>query len=218
MSASNEQIVEFITLLGNLAVEECNRREAAGSGWVVPSICIAQSAHETGWGQSDIMTKANAFFGIKAGGSWSGKVFTADTREVINGESVNITANFRAYDKLEDSVRDYYDLITNARYAAALSRVGAVKTASDTINAIHAGGYATEPLYVDYIMDIVNGRDLTQWDSKVDGVPKGSTEGGSGSGSGGTSGEYYYDYIAPINPGPIVSCKFVNIKDDLILK
>lgn len=212
MAATNEQIVEFINKLGPLAVEECNRREAAGGGWVLPSICIGQSAHETGWGTADIMVKANAFFGIKAGGSWTGKVYTADTHEVVNGETVNISANFRAYDKLEDSVRDYYDLITAARYEAALSRVGNVKTASETINAIHAGGYATEPLYPGYIMDIVNGRDLTQWDSKVDGVPKGSTEGG------GTSGDYDYGYIPVINPGPIVSFEFVPIEDDLILK
>lgn len=209
MAATNAEIVAFIELLGNLAVEECNRREAAGGGWVVPSVCIGQSAHETGWGQSDIMTKANAFFGIKAGGSWTGKIFTADTREVVNGESVNITANFRAYDNLADSVRDYYDLITASRYSAALSRVGAVKSASETINAIHAGGYATEPLYPDYIMDIVNGRDLEQWDSKVNGVPTGNTGGGSAPN---------YPYVPPSEKTAEVLCKFVNIKDDLILK
>lgn len=208
MAATNEEIVAFIELLGNLAVEECNRRESLGEGWVVPSVCIGQSAHETGWGKSDIMVKANAFFGIKAGGSWTGKVFTADTHEVVNGETVNISANFRAYDNLADSVRDYYDLITAARYSAALSRVGSVKSASETINAIHAGGYATEPLYVDYIMDIVNGRDLEQWDSKVDGN---YTGGGSGSNPG-------YEYVTPPATGPATRCKFVNIKDDLILK
>ena len=210
MAATNEEIVTFIELLGNLAVQECNRREAAGEGWVVPSVCIAQSAHETGWGKSDIMTKANAFFGIKAGGSWTGKIFTADTREVVNGESVNITANFRAYDNLADSVRDYYDLITAARYSAALSRVGAVKSASETINAIHAGGYATEPLYVGYIMDIVNGRDLEQWDSKVTGV---YTGGGSTPGHNYTPPESVVESDAHA-----VRFEFVNIKNDLILK
>lgn len=170
--ATNESIIQFIETLGNLAVAEANRRAAAGGKFVVPSICIAQSAHETGWGDSDIMTKANAFFGIKAGGSWTGKIFTADTREVApNGESYNISANFRAYDSLADSVRDYYDLIVNnARYAAGLSTIDNMLSPYDTIYAIWSGGYATDPPYVQMIMDIVNGRDLEQWDAKIDGV------------------------------------------------
>lgn len=165
MAVTNAEIVAFIELLGNLALNEANRRAKAGEGYVVPSICIAQSAHETGWGSSAIMTKANAFFGIKAGGSWTGKVFTADTFEVVNGESYNTVANFRAYDSLADSVADYYNLIVNnSRYANAVSYQGAQKSAYDTIYAIWSGGYATDPPYVQMIMDIVNGRDLTQWD------------------------------------------------------
>ena len=145
--ATNESIKAFINTLGNLAVAEANRRAAAGQPFVLPSVCIGQSAHETGWGDSDIMSKANAFFGIKAGGSWTGKVFTADTREVApNGESYNISANFRAYDSLADSVKDYYDLIVNnARYAAGLSTLDKMLTPYQTIYAIWAGGYATDP-------------------------------------------------------------------------
>ena len=176
--ATNAEVVAFIELLGNLALNEANRRAKAGTGYVVPSICIAQSAHETGWGTAPIMAKANAFFGIKAGGSWTGKVFTADTFEVVNGVSYNTVANFRAYDSLEDSVADYYDLITNnPRYANGVSFTGAQKSAYDTIYAIWSGGYATDPPYVQMIMDIVNGRDLTQWDT-VNGAD--AVEGGSG--------------------------------------
>lgn len=166
--ATNESIVAFIQLLGGLALKECNNRAKAGAGYVVPSICIAQSAHETGWGDSGIMTKANAFFGIKAGGSWKGKVYTADTWEVVEGEVHNISANFRAYDSLEDSVADYYNLIVNnSRYANGVSHYPNQLSAYDTIYAIWSGGYATDPPYVSMIMDIVEGRDLTQWDSQV---------------------------------------------------
>lgn len=190
MAASNAQIVSFINLLGNLAVNECNRRILAGQGFVVPSVCMAQSAHETGWGTSPIMTKANAFFGIKAGGSWTGKVFTADTWEVANGERYNTVANFRAYDSLADSVADYYNLIVNnPRYAAAIStHPDNVKNAYDTLYAIWAGGYATDELYVPHVMNLLNGRDLSQWDLKVDGVTVDGNitytppEGGSNSG------------------------------------
>lgn len=167
--ATNAQVKSFIQTLGNLAVKECNRRASQGLGFVVPSICIAQSAHETGWGTASIMTKANAFFGIKAGGSWTGKVYTADTWEVQDGEAYNTSANFRAYDSLEESVADYYNLIVNnSRYAGGVSYYpDQVKSAYDTIQAIWSGGYATDTLYVERIMDIVNGRDLTQYDSKL---------------------------------------------------
>lgn len=174
MAVTNEQIVAFIELLGNLAVRECNRRVKAGEPYVVPSVCIAQSAHETYWGTAGIMTRANAFFGIKAGGSWTGKVYVAETWEVANGEAYNTVANFRAYDSLEESVADYYNLIVNnSRYANALSTYGAQKSAYDTLYAIWAGGYATDPVYVENVWNLLKGRDLEQWDLKVD--PNGAT-------------------------------------------
>lgn len=173
MAATNAQITSFIKLLGSLAVNECNRRIAAGQGFVLPSICIAQSALETGYGTAGIMTRANAFFGIKAGGSWTGKVYSANTREVYNGVEHNIVANFRAYDSLEDSVADYYDMMTRLnRYANGISYgsdKSQWKTPRETITAFHNGGYATEPTYVSQIMDMVEYRKMYEWDDLVTG-------------------------------------------------
>lgn len=183
--ATETEITTFINTLGNLAVAESNRRIANGEKFVLPSVCIAQSAQETGWGDSGLMTKANAYFGIKAGGSWTGKVYTADTWEVAEGEAYNTTANFRAYDSLKDSVADYYSLIiNNSRYSKGLSTYpDDIKTAYDTIYEIWAGGYATDENYVQSVYSIITSRDLTQWDSKVDGVtfdPNYTWEGGTG--------------------------------------
>ena len=172
--ATAAQIRAFIERLGALAVAESNRRIAAGKGFVLPSVCIAQSALETGWGTSGLMTRANAYFGIKAGGSWTGAVYTADTWEVANGEAYNTSANFRAYDSLEASVADYYDLIGNAsRYKNALSfgtDKSAWKTPNACITAIWSGGYATDTLYVEKIMSTINARSLTDYDTLVDGT------------------------------------------------
>lgn len=172
--ATAEQIKSFINTLGALAVAESNRRIANGQGFVLPSVCIAQSALETGWGTSGLMTRANAYFGIKAGGSWTGAVYTADTWEVANGEAYNTTANFRAYSSLADSVKDYYDLIgNNSRYAGALSfelNQAEWKTPKQCITAIWSGGYATDTLYVEKIMSTINARNLAEWDTKIDGV------------------------------------------------
>ena len=203
MAVTNDQIVEFINTLGNLAVAEANRRIAAGSKFVLPSVCIAMSAHETGWGDSKPMRDYNAYFGIKPGSSWKGKVFSADTWEVYDGVPTNVTQLFRAYESLEDSVADYYDLIiNNSRYANALSTYpGDIKSGYDTLYAIWAGGYATDEEYVPNVWNLYQGRSLEQWDAKVDGVtfdPNYSWEGGTGGSSGGTGGtgtNYPYKFV-----------------------
>lgn len=158
------QVKNFISKLSALAIAEAKKREK----WVLPSVCIAQAALETGWGTSSLMTKANAFFGIKATG-WNGKVYNSATLECYDGKTYeNVNACFRAYDSVEDSVKDYFDLITgSARYSAAVNE----KNAEKAINAIKNGGYATDPSYVSKIMNIINTYDLTKYDNFKDSAP-----------------------------------------------
>ena len=158
---------EFLQLIVPLAQAEAKRRKDAGTGFVLPSVCIGQAALETGWGGSSFMTKANAFFGIKATASWGGKVFSSKTQECYdNVNYTTITAAFRAYDTPADSVKDYYDLITgSARYAAAVN----VTDARTAITAIKEGGYATSPTYVANVMAVIDSNNLTQYDNVVTG-------------------------------------------------
>ncbi len=83
--ATKTQVDDFISRLSALAVAEYQERKKAGKKWVLPSVCIAQSALETGWGTSPLMVKANAYFGIKAGTGWTGKVYSTKTQECYNG-------------------------------------------------------------------------------------------------------------------------------------
>lgn len=168
--ATKEQVQVFIKNLAELAQAERRKREK----WVLPSVCIAQAALETGWGTSSLMLKANAYFGIKASESWTGKVYSSKTKECYDGVNFTTeTACFRAYDSVADSVEDYFELITgSSRYAAAVNETDAEKA----ITAIKNGGYATDPNYVKSIMNIINIYDLTQYDKgeevkklKVDG-------------------------------------------------
>ena len=158
---------EFLSLIVPLAQAEAKRRKDAGAGFVLPSVCIGQAALETGWGGSSLMTKANAFFGIKATANWGGKVFSSKTQECYdNVNYTTITAAFRAYDTPADSVKDYYDLITGStRYAAAVNATDA-RTA---ITAIKEGGYATSPTYVTNVMAAIDSNNLTQYDNVVTG-------------------------------------------------
>lgn len=165
--ATTAQVKTFIATLSKIAVKEYIGRKSSGRKWVLPSVCIAQAALETGWGTSPIMVKANAYFGIKAGTSWTGKVYSSKTQECYDRASfTTITDLFRAYDSLEESVADYFELITSmGRYAFACNQTNP----KICIQAIWDGGYATDPDYVTQVMSIINQYNLTQYDAKEGG-------------------------------------------------
>ena len=150
---------EFIPTIAPLVVAENNKRGKP----LYPSVVIAQAICESGWGQSKIMMKANAIFGIKATSSWKGKVYNANTQECYDGSTyTNITACFRAYNSLAESISDYFDLITKAeRYRKACL----ANSPLECITAIKNGGYATSPTYINTIMSIINSNNLTQYDN-----------------------------------------------------
>ncbi len=151
---------EFLKTVSELVMAENKKRGYP----LYSSVVIAQAICETGWGSSSLMMKANAIFGIKAGGSWKGKVYNAKTKECYDGKNyTNITANFRAYDSLADSVSDYFDLITKSeRYRKAC----VAESPEACIQAIKNGGYATSPTYVGTIMLIIMSQNLTKYDKQ----------------------------------------------------
>ena len=160
--ATAAQMKDFIATISKYAIKEYTRRKSSGKKWILPSVCIAQAALETGWGTSDMMVKAHAYFGIKAGTSWKGKVYSSKTKECYDGSTfTTITDLFRAYDNLEESVEDYYELITSlGHYAFACNQTDS----QICIQAIWDGGYTTDPDYVKQVMAIINQYNLTQYD------------------------------------------------------
>lgn len=86
---------------------------------------------------------------------------------MYEGTTYNITANFRAYNSIEESISDYFDLITKSeRYRKAMI----AENQYECIKAIKDGGYATDPEYVNKIMNIINTWNLTQFDKEVQGI------------------------------------------------
>lgn len=143
--------VDFINSIGHVAVKVARERNL---GNAIVWTCIAQACCESGFGSSKIMSNANAYFGIKATKSWvqnkkyGGKVYNAKTQECYDGATyTTIVDCFRAYNSLEDSVRDYFDLLELSRYNACLTKT----TVHDCITDIKNGGYATSPTYVSTI-------------------------------------------------------------------
>lgn len=126
-------------------------RQAAERLGVAPEVLTAQAALETGWGRSPIRrsdgSSSHNFFGIKAGGAWSGEVTVATTTEVEAGQAVARDASFRAYASPAQSFQDLASLIGGSqRYQAAL---GTGADARAYGQALQRGGYATDPAYAD---------------------------------------------------------------------
>lgn len=170
---------EFIERVGALAVADMKK-----SG-VLASLTIAQAILESGWGKSGLTVKANALFGIKAGTSWKGKVYSAQTQECFDGATfTTITALFRAYESWAESVADHSALLTGAaRYKAVIGERD-YKTAC---RAIHAAGYATDPQYADKLIQIIESYSLTAYDGAGSATAPAGQPGTSG-GSNDTGG------------------------------
>lgn len=168
--ATQAQVKAFINRIAPIAQTKASGR----SRWSLPSVCIAQACCESAYGTSPKMINANALLGIKVGKSkvhfgkaWKDKAYSTSTKECYDGKTyVNITDMFRAYDCIEDSVEDYYDMLAScSRYNACLNQTDP----RVCITAIKNGGYATSPTYITTIMGIINTYNLTQYDSVVTG-------------------------------------------------
>ena len=151
--------IEFINPVSKLINEENKKRNYP----LYTSVVLAQACLETGYGQSQRMMKSNAIFGIKAGKNWKGKVYNSKTKECYNaGEFTEINDCFRAYNSLQESIKDYFDLIcNNSRYRKAIN----CKTPKECITAIKQGGYATDPSYITKIMNIIENNNFYKYDN-----------------------------------------------------
>ncbi len=122
------------------------------------SFTVAEAALESGWGAH---APGMNLFGIKADQSWTGPVTTQRTREVVKGQTVYITARFRAYTDWLGSIQDHAAfLLDNERYAPAFQCTDGESFA----HAVAAAGYATDPNYATEICEIIKAHGLDKLD------------------------------------------------------
>ncbi len=166
---------KFIERVGALAAADMQK-----SG-VLASLTIAQAILESGWGKSGLTVKGNALFGIKAGTSWTGAVYSGKTQECYDGVTfTTVTGLFRAYGSWAESVADHSDLLScNARYKAVIGE----RDYKAACRAIAAAGYATDPKYADKLVQIIEAYALTAYD----GAGSAAKPGGSNTTAGTTS-------------------------------
>lgn len=133
-------------------------RRAARALGVDPRVLVAQSALETGWGQSILSDHAGRsshnLFNIKAGSYWEGRSVGVTTLEFSNGIAQRQRARFRAYGSFAESFADYIGLLrSQPRYAAALANAD---DPARFMRSLQQAGYATDPEYARKVMDLLN--------------------------------------------------------------
>jgi len=140
------------------------RKYAPQYGIKVYSPIIAQAIHESGWGESRLAAQYHNYFGMKCGTKWTGRSVNMKTQEEYSAGSLStISANFRAYDSMEEGVKGYFEFIQLPRYA----NLKGVTSPRQYLQNIKNDGYATGSQYVNNTMNLVNLYNLTQFDAAV---------------------------------------------------
>ena len=166
------ELKELITKIGPLFTADQKK-----SG-VLASVSMAQFILESGWGKSGLTQKANNCFGMKKSlsgntwpnSAWDGKsVVSMQTgEETEDGKEYTITAEFRKYACIEDSIADHSAYLTGAKDGDKLRYEGlkGCKKYKQAAQIIKAGGYATSTSYVKALCDIIKEYKLTDYEVK----------------------------------------------------
>ncbi|WP_339067729.1 flagellar assembly peptidoglycan hydrolase FlgJ [Teredinibacter turnerae] len=129
-------------------------QKAADKLDVPVSVLAAQSALETGWGNSVLAHSDGRstfnIFNIKADDRWQGDSVELRSLEFNGSSFVPQKSRFRSYESLAAAVDDYVAFIkNNPRYQQALA---ASADGQRYIEELAEAGYATDPAYAEKIM------------------------------------------------------------------
>lgn len=163
---------ELISKVGPLFTAD---QKASG---VLASVSMAQFILESGWGKSGLTQKANNCFGMKknlSGNTWPGSTWDGQSvvsmqtgEETEDGKEYTITAEFRKYACIEDSIADHSAYLTGAKNGDKLRYEGlkGCKKYKTAAQIIKNGGYATSTSYVKALCDIIKEYKLTDYEVK----------------------------------------------------
>lgn len=150
---------QFIQKIKNDVINDAKKSN------ILPSLTIAQAILESGNGNSGLAVVGKALFGIKANSGWKGKVYISKTNEVYNGVSTTITAGFRAYNSWAESIQDHSNLfISLSRYKNLIGE----KDYKTACKKVKEDGYATDPDYINKLINIIEKNKLYEFDKEID--------------------------------------------------
>ena len=141
---------------------------------ILASVSMAQFLLESAYGKSELAQNANNCFGMKSrlsgntwsGSTWDGSSYLKKTQEYTNGQYITVTASFRKYSCIEDSIADHSAYLLGAMNGSK-KRYDGLKGMTDYRSAIQLskdGGYATSPTYVDNLCNVIEKWNLTKYD------------------------------------------------------
>lgn len=118
-----------------------------------PRLIIAQSALESGWGNSKLTQNENNYFGIK---DFSGDGRDYKTTEFFPDGAENFVDSFATYPGLKQSFEAYEKLMNRPRYQGVLEADGL----ENQIRAMAKSGFATDPNYARKLLSVSNSINL----------------------------------------------------------
>ncbi|AHI55696.1 glucosaminidase domain-containing protein [Listeria ivanovii] len=131
---------------------------------ILTSITLAQAILESDWGQSDLAQKGNNLFGVK--GKSPQPLVTMSTKEFVDGEWIEVNANFRKYKDWNESLDAHAELFLSGttwnkdKYNGVVAADDYKKAAQE----LQAAGYATDPDYAEKLTTIIENYDLQLYD------------------------------------------------------
>lgn len=145
----NAVVNRYIQKYKEIAVKEMKEYR------VPASITLAQGILESNAGRSNLAVDANNHFGIKCHKGWTGKTFIKDD------ETKNEC--FRKYDSPVESFRDHSSFLTQRdRYKGLFSLE--ITDYKGWANGLKSAGYATNPMYPQQLIKIIETFELYRFD------------------------------------------------------
>ncbi|MBQ8272170.1 MAG: glucosaminidase domain-containing protein [Tidjanibacter sp.] len=122
------------------------------------SITLAQGLLESGNGNSRLAREANNHFGIKCGSSWDG--------ESIRHDDDAAQECFRAYSSVEESYIDHSLILLERKWYRPLFDLDP-KDYKAWAHGLKKAGYATNPLYAELLIKIIEDNQLYKYDNAL---------------------------------------------------
>lgn len=136
---------------------------------IFPSITIAQAILESNWGKSELAINANNLFGIKSSPDWKGEIYSKKTNEQKpTGEVYVITANFRKYKNIIDSIKDHDHFFVSTPWRTKnYERVLNAKNYKEQAQALRVCGYATDINYGNKLISLIERLGIQIYDKEL---------------------------------------------------
>lgn len=131
---------------------------------ILASITLGQAILESNWGQSQLASKYNNLFGVKADPNQKGVELS--TTEYTNGKPQTVTGRFRVYDNWNQSIEAHAQLLAhgtdwnNMQYKEVVQANNYKQSAAG----LSSDGYATDPAYAQKIIQIIEKYHLNKYD------------------------------------------------------